>query len=386
MRPIPAIVEDQHEQVLANVRAKFSALREAETQRDKLGRKLEAATGAADMRRLELGKALNAARALWPATKAAQGGARGPGGKTWTQYLEAEGMSETTAHRYRKLAGWDGDESLHEKGPNQLPTYASLGMDNRPRGPLLVPDAPDFDPVPQPPAALPRPGFKLLLGDWHSVLVDAGMVDSLIVDPPYGKRTHDSEFRERSDGWEVDGLRPNYDAWSPEDVSLFVAHWAPRTRGWIVALTSHDLTSAWEAAYLAAGRYSFAPVPCVIRGMSARMAGDGPSSWTVYAMVSRPRTGEFSRWGTLDGAYVGGRQPGAENGRGKPLWLTDQLVRDYTRAGDLVCDPLAGYGGTLISAIDAGRRAIGAELDHAAYDEAHRRAARPRATDDNPTT
>ena len=43
------------------------------------------------------------------------------------------------------------------------------------------------------------------------------------------------------------------------------------------------------------------------------------------------------------------------------------LVRDYSRPGDLVCDPCAGGATTLIAAALEGRRAIGAELDPETY-------------------
>jgi hypothetical protein len=373
---VPAIVQGQHEQVLAAVRASASALREAEVQIEKVGKRLDAVKGAADMRRIQLGKDLVLAHALWPSAKEAQGGARGPGGQTWEQFCESEGLSKTTAWRYMQDVG--GPRSFHERDmerPVDKPPASKPG-------PRLVPDDPDFDPAPQPPAALPRPGFRMLLGDWRSVLVDAGMVDVMITDHPYGERTHaKSRDGEREDGYSIDGIAPEYTHWGAADVLHLAQHWSPRTRGWMVALCSHDLIPAWEAAYEAVGRYGFAPVPCVINGMTVRLGGDGPSSWAVYAMVGRPKSGEFARWGTLPGAYTGGREPGAEGGRGKPSWLMRAIVRDYSRAGDLVCDPLAGYGATLIAAIDEGRRCIGADLDHAAYDEAHRRAARPKADD-----
>lgn len=377
MKPIPAIVERQHESTLAAVRAAASSLREAESQADKLGKKFEAARGAAESRRVELGKALVAARALWPSSRAMMGGARGPGGATWLEWLENEGIAESTADRYMKSTGWtpsltsvtDPDTQPRETGPATL---------------RIVPPPPenlDVDPTPQPRAALPRAGFVLRLGDWRAALASAGMVDTLITDHPYGARTHASEAT-REDGYEVEGLAPEYGRWTAADVMGFAQTWSPRVRGWMVGLCSHDLIPAWEVAYEAVGRYGFAPVPCVINGMSVRMQGDGPSSWTVYAMVGRPRSGEFARWGTLPGAYTGGREPGAEGGRGKPSWLMRALVRDYSRVGDLVCDPMAGYGATLIAALDEGRRCLGAEMDHAAYDEAHRRAARPRANDE----
>jgi DNA modification methylase len=49
------------------------------------------------------------------------------------------------------------------------------------------------------------------------------------------------------------------------------------------------------------------------------------------------------------------------------------IVGDYTRPGDLVCDPCAGGATTLLAAYQTGRRAIGAELDPATYAKAKAR-------------
>lgn len=149
-------------------------------------------------------------------------------------------------------------------------------------------------------------GIDLRFGDWREVLGDSGIVDTIITDPPYSARTHESSPKfgnAREDGSPLDGLGPSYASWSPEDVEAFVAAWAPRCRGWMVALTDHHLIPAWEAAYEKADRYSFAPVGVAIVGMTVRLCGDGPSSWLLYAMVSRPRS--LSRWATLPGAYLG---------------------------------------------------------------------------------
>lgn len=228
------------------------------------------------------------------------------------------------------------------------------------------------------------PGWELRYGRWQDAL-GGNEVDAIICDPPYGARTHAPSVGEgcRYDGVSVANIGPagHYDGWGAQDVHGFVASWSPRCRGWMVALTSHDLVPHWEEAHREAGRYCFAPVPCVMRGMSVRLAGDGPSSWTVYAIVSRPREVEFSRWGTLDGAYHGPRGSESGGGRGKPDWLMQALVRDYTRPGDLVCDPFAGWGSTLAAAVALGRRAIGSEMDADAFTEAKRRLARPLQVD-----
>lgn len=144
----------------------------------------------------------------------------------------------------------------------------------------------------------------LRVGDWRAALADIESVDAVICDPPYSARTH-SAATTRRDESEARGLTPTYEGWTADDVRGFVKAWSPRCRGWMVALTDSVLAPVWEEAYREAGRYAFAPVPCVIRGMSVRISGDGPSSWAIYAMVARPATAEFVKWNTLPGAYVG---------------------------------------------------------------------------------
>jgi site-specific DNA-methyltransferase (adenine-specific) len=143
----------------------------------------------------------------------------------------------------------------------------------------------------------------------------------------------------------------------------------------MVSLCDDHLINIWRSAYECVGRQArFAAVACVVRGMTVRVSGDGPGTWAVYAVVSRPHGAPWHQWGALPGAYVVNREQGSRSGRGKPLELMRALVRDYTRPGDLVCDPLAGYGSTLIAAIAEGRRAVGAEMDPEAHAEAMRRA------------
>lgn len=219
----------------------------------------------------------------------------------------------------------------------------------------------------------------LRLGRWQDVLADVEC-DALICDPPYSARNHKGHDAiagfESKDGHAREVI--GYSCLSPEDVAAFVSSWSPRVRGWMLCLTSHDLIPAWEDAFADAKRLSFAPVPCVITGMTFRMMGDGPSSWSVYAMVARPRTKAMAKWGTLPGAYVVGRAPsGSGGGRGKPLDLMRALVKDYSRPGDLICDPCAGYGTTGLAALSMGRRFVGAECDAAAHAEALKRLARP---------
>ena len=58
------------------------------------------------------------------------------------------------------------------------------------------------------------------------------------------------------------------------------------------------------------------------------------------------------------------------------------LIRDYSRPGDLVCDPCAGGGTTLLAAVQTGRRAVGSEMDPQTHAKAVQRLANAKVTVD----
>lgn len=218
-------------------------------------------------------------------------------------------------------------------------------------------------------------------------------VDALIVDAPYSERTHAGHdeggpsldrmlsFAASSGGLAKDrryaiskALRGDthrraldYGHWCASDIDVFVDAWSAVVSGWMVSLTDDVLFPSWRAAMKRADRTVFADVPALITGMTVRLAGDGPSSWTIHCAMSRPRSsddGRFPHWGTLPGGYALPYERGPLVG-GKPLSLMRALIRDYSRPGDLVCDPCCGAGTTLLAAKLEGRRAIGCDIDAA---------------------
>lgn len=205
----------------------------------------------------------------------------------------------------------------------------------------------------------------LHFGRWQDALADVEC-DALISDPPYGQRTHDGNNTQTQLGRSV----LSYDHWTADDVAAFVAHWAPRTSGWMACMTSDDLVPAWRAAYVAARRYDFAPVPVLQHRV--RLTGDGPGSCAVYLMVARPRSKAFMGWGSLPGWYMS-RPAGDGVCGGKPVELMRAIVADYSRPGHAVCDPCAGGGTTLLAARLEGRRSVGAECKAEHFEIAQRR-------------
>lgn len=216
--------------------------------------------------------------------------------------------------------------------------------------------------------------MDLRCGNWDGALDDVRQLDALICDPPYSARTHDATNDHIAGGVLPDGAKRqslSYASWTPLDVAHFVSTWAPRCRGWMACMTDDTLMPTYRAAFDAAGLYSFAAVPIIQK--RPRLLGDGPSSWAVYLMVARPRTRQMATWGCLPGAYDAPTEKLGIVAGAKPLGLMRAIVRDYSRPGDLVCDPCAGGGTTLLAAAIEGRRAVGAEMDPATFAKAKAR-------------
>lgn len=213
--------------------------------------------------------------------------------------------------------------------------------------------------------------IDLRVGRWESALADVGEVDCVMVDAPYSAKTHKKHDLGKA-GIQSSALKGvygisdrraiDYKNFDQQQVDAFVDAWAPRCRGWMVSITDDVLLPVWRDAMARHNRQTFQDVVAIVSGMTVRLSGDGPSSWCLHIVVSRPRTREFASWGTLPGGYFGPAEPQPVVG-GKPMWLMQALVRDYTRPGDLVADPTAGGATTLIAAHTLGRRAIGAEMD-----------------------
>jgi hypothetical protein len=234
------------------------------------------------------------------------------------------------------------------------------------------------------------PGWSLHLCDYRDLVRAGGwMFDAVLHDTPYSATTHKGHdsgaktangktWKRPSDGLRVP-LRKRrtlgYEPWTAADVRECVDLLAPITRGWMVGLTDHHLEPAWNAAMASHGRYVFDfPTPWVAPGSRVRMTGDGPACWTCPIVQSRPSCLPYSRWGALPGAYVSTSDRGTHGGNegevvgAKPLALMLALVDDYTRELDVIFDPCAGGGTTLLAAAMRGRVAVGCERDETTFE------------------
>jgi len=230
-------------------------------------------------------------------------------------------------------------------------------------------------------------GAQMHHASWERLLpivIAAGGCDLLVTDTPYSARTHagHNDVTVGMNAGQLDGATRRelgYSSWGEAEVDAFVDAWVPVTRGWFVTITDHVLGPAWERAFVRHDRVTFPPLPYYAPGSRVRARGDGPSCWTTWIVVSRPRRKPYDRWGTLTGGYPlpPGYSERMEVVGGKPLWLMERLLADYSKPGDMVVDPCAGAGTTLVAAQRLDRRAIGGDLLLENAQKAARRISKP---------
>lgn len=216
--------------------------------------------------------------------------------------------------------------------------------------------------------------IDLRLGRWQDVLADVEC-DVLISDPPYSPRVHEGQRT----GSSTRKTTLHYESISEAWCASFAETWCPRTRHWIIIFSDHLAQAWWERALLASDWYVFAPVIWLRTCPTPRLAGDGPTSAADYITVARPRRRlDVERIGSRPGFYAIKGNDGRENDHpgSKPLDPMRAIVRDYSRPGDLICDPCVGSATTLVAAAMEGRRAVGAEMDPETFAKAQRRLSR----------
>jgi len=214
----------------------------------------------------------------------------------------------------------------------------------------------------------------LYLGDCMDILPTLDKVDAVITDPPYSETLHKNHNlnAERKKPDKVNRQKLNYDFLSENKVFELADVYSKICKGWIVWMSDSSLTPIIQTALQKNNRYVFQPLPFYQAGRSVRLAGDGPCSWTDWITVARTKA--QSKWGTLPGGYIAGQGwNDKERMGGKPTFLMDALVCDYSRINDVVLDSHMGAGTTGVACIKNGRKFIGMEIDGQAFDIACRR-------------
>ena len=219
-------------------------------------------------------------------------------------------------------------------------------------------------------------GWELRLGKWQDVLADVEC-DALISDPPYltanaggGGMASAKTNRQHSGGGQArnTGCLIRY---APATTQLLSGIASMNSRGFRVVFNDFEGVALIRESMKCAGLTVSEPVTWV-KNHGAPFGGflNVAKRCEWLAIGHHKPGGHERRPGVYKVSYCTGDLMLAG---GKPLPLMRAIIRDYSRPDDLVCDPCAGGGTTLLAAVTEGRRAIGAECDPDTFELAVKR-------------
>jgi len=198
---------------------------------------------------------------------------------------------------------------------------------------------------------------RLYHGDMREIVPTLAGIDHVITDPPYDAHTHESARSGYRD-YVVTAIPIDF---APLDVPHALPLMLNAARRWVICFCSLEML----------GTYRDVAGPAWIRSGfwrrpdgAPQFTGDRPGQpGEALAICHRPGR---KRWngGGRHGFYEYGVERGLRvHPTQKPEPLMRELVSDFTDPGDVVLDPFAGSGTTLVACKRLGRRAIGVELD-----------------------
>jgi DNA modification methylase len=207
---------------------------------------------------------------------------------------------------------------------------------------------------------------RVIHGDAVAVMagMEAGSVDAIVTDPPYGigYRAERCGKPGRTDGFVDWGTIAN-----DEDVDgrwLAGAFRVLKDGGALYFCTRWDVEPRWREECRAAG---FAVKQRL--QWHKRVFGHGDTKGTFgptcedVLFVTKGRHELNSRPSMLLDVGCVPTWEKRHHPHQKPVALSKILIEASTRHGDLVLDPFAGSGSTLVACVKSGRRAIGIEVD-----------------------
>lgn len=208
----------------------------------------------------------------------------------------------------------------------------------------------------------------IIHGDSLTVLrqMEAESVDAIITDPPYGIN-YISQTGARIKNDKSPFIWFLYDAFR-------VLKSGESGRGSLVCFTRWDVQQTFIDAMKLAGFQIKSEViwDKVYHGMGDTKAAFAPSHENIIFAVK----GKFSFPGHRPRDLVTFQKLNSSqmvHPTEKPVALLANLITSVTKPGDLILDPFAGSGSTLVAAKKTGRRFIGVELDDDYYQIAQRR-------------
>jgi len=224
--------------------------------------------------------------------------------------------------------------------------------------------------------------MELRCGRWQDVLADVTECDAVITDPPYDAEAHTLQRRVRSgpnrgvtgiDGREKKTTPLSFEPLSFElrrEAGAFIARVCRR---WALVFCQCESAQLWRIALepMAYKRTAIWIKPDAM----PQCSGDRPGMGYESIVCCHAKGRSIWNGGGRVGVFRHNKNSGGKHQHQtqKPVPLMTELVQLFSDPDNLIVDPFAGSGTTLLAAAIEGRRCIGAEMDPKTFDIAVKR-------------
>lgn len=191
--------------------------------------------------------------------------------------------------------------------------------------------------------------------------------DHVITDPPYSDHVHAQH--KVGGGARCNGRSRYKDltfaAASDELRSCVATHVSRIARRWVLVFCDAESVNSWKESLCASGLEHVRVGAWVKRGSTPQFSGDRPAPGWEAIVIAHQRGRKRWNGGGHHAVWEAPIVTGPErcHTTQKPLELIEQLLRDFTDAGDTILDPFAGSGTTGVACRKLGRRFVGWERD-----------------------
>jgi len=202
----------------------------------------------------------------------------------------------------------------------------------------------------------------LYLGDSFQILdtLESESIDCVITDPPFTERTHKGARKNTNTG--VQDLI-TFEAFTEEKLYDAFGKLGKVTKGWVVSSLDYHHAFKFEDNPPNNLRQMRIGV-WVKKNATPQISGDRPAQgWEAISYLHRSDKKAVWNGGGHHGNYVTNIPSATGHPTPKSMAMLSSFVERFTNLGDLILDPFAGGGTTLLAARNLGRRAIGIEID-----------------------
>ncbi len=210
---------------------------------------------------------------------------------------------------------------------------------------------------------------RLILGDSLQIMGDLDPVDHVVTDPPFEQMLHDfkngkTSVRRADGGTDMRRL----DFAGIDDIRDDVVRLSQDIcHGWFIAFCTIEGVARWADAINPSPMKYKRGCIWVKPDSTPQMNGQGPAQGAECFVTAWCGKG-YAKWngGGKRGVYTHLTNPPDRQGSHpteKPWRLMRDLLQNFTQPGQIILDPFAGSGTTLVAAVRTGRRAIGIEIN-----------------------